>query len=131
MEELLFAVVQLLFEFLLEIAGEIVLDLLSRVTLEALRSEEPRYPIGTALGCLAFGALAGAVTLAVFPHPLVHRARIHGASLILTPLVSGAVMSGLGALLRKRGKRVVQIESFPYAFAFALGMALVRFLFTV
>jgi hypothetical protein len=71
------------------------------------------------------------VTLAVFPHPLVHRARIHGASLILTPLVTGAVMSGLGALLRKRGKRVVQIESFPYAFAFALGMALVRFLFTV
>ncbi|HKR29930.1 MAG TPA: hypothetical protein VJT08_05610 [Terriglobales bacterium] len=129
MEDLLFALVELLLEFLLEFTGEIVLDLLSRMTLEALQSEEPRYPIGTAFGCFAFGALAGAITLAAFPHPLIHRSRIHGISLILSPLITGAVMSGLGALLRKRGKRVVQIESFPYAFAFAFGMALIRLFF--
>ncbi len=129
MEDLLFALVELLLEFLLEFAGEIVLDLVSRMALEALQSEEPRYPFGTAFGCFGFGALAGAITLAAFPHPLIHRSRIHGISLILSPLITGAVMSGLGALLRKRGKRVVQIESFPYAFAFAFGMALIRLFF--
>jgi hypothetical protein len=129
MEELLFALVELLLEFLLEFAGEIALDLLSRMALEALQSEKPRYPVGTAVGCFGFGALAGAITLTAFPHPLVHRSRIHGISLILSPLITGSVMSGLGALLRKRGKRVVQIESFPYAFAFAFGMALIRLFF--
>jgi hypothetical protein len=38
-------------------------------------------------------------------------------------------MSLTGFLLRQRGKTVVQIESFSYGFAFAFGMALVRFLF--
>jgi hypothetical protein len=37
-------------------------------------------------------------------------------------------MSGVGELLRRQGKKVVQIESFPDAFAFAFGMALVCFL---
>ncbi len=38
-------------------------------------------------------------------------------------------MSLIGSTLRNRDKRVVQIESFGYGFAFAFGMALVRFFF--
>ena len=73
------------------------------------------------------GAFAGAGTVVFFPDPLFHpSSKVHGVSLIISPVVTGAGMSALGASNRRRGKRVVQIESFPYAFAFAFGMALVR-----
>ena len=38
-------------------------------------------------------------------------------------------MSWIGSILQGRGKKVVQIESFRYGFAFAFGMALIRFFF--
>ena len=38
-------------------------------------------------------------------------------------------MSVVGSVLRGRGKRSIPIETFWYGFAFALGMALIRFLF--
>jgi hypothetical protein len=62
----------------------------------------------------------------MFPHPFFPRSQFHGVSLIISPVAAGLAMSGFGAILRSRGKRVVQVESFPYAFAFAFGMALVR-----
>jgi hypothetical protein len=128
MDEFLFALLQLLFEVLLEFAGEIVVDLLSRSAAEVLKPEEPPHPIGSLLSCALYGAIGGAVSLVVLPHPLFPPL-IHGLSLIVSPVLTGTAMSGIGTLLRRRGKRVVQIESFRYAFAFALGMALVRFLF--
>jgi hypothetical protein len=39
------------------------------------------------------------------------------------------MMWATGAVLRRRGKRVTRMESFGYGFAFALGMALMRFFF--
>lgn len=65
----------------------------------------------------------------IFPHPLFHPSKIHGVSLIISPVLTGFGMSAFGALLRRRGKKVVQIESFPYAFAFAFGMAVVRLVY--
>jgi len=129
MDDLLFALVELVLQVLLEFAAEIVMDLLSRAAAEVFRPEEPSYQIGTWFACAVYGALAGAVSLGVLPHPLFHHSKIRGVSLIVSPTITGAVMSGIGAMLKRRGKRVVRIESFPYAFAFAFGMALVRFLF--
>ena len=128
MDELLLALVELFLNVLLEFAGEIVLDLLSRSAAEMLKPDEPPHPIGSLLACATYGALGGAISLAVLPQPLF-RPVIHGLSLIVSPVLTGTAMSGIGMLLRKRGKRVVQIESFRYAFAFAFAMALVRFLF--
>jgi hypothetical protein len=48
---------------------------------------------------------------------------------LVNPLIAGVVMSLIGSMLRKRDKRVVQIESFGYGFAFAFGMAVLRFFF--
>jgi hypothetical protein len=76
------------------------------------------------------GVLVGAASIVMLPHPLFHRSKFHGISLVLSPIAAGTAMSALGAMLRKRGKQVVQIESFPYAFAFAFGMALVRLFWT-
>jgi hypothetical protein len=49
----------------------------------------------------------------VFPHPLFGSSKFHGISLVIAPVTTGFVMSRFGAFLRKRGKRVVQVEMFP------------------
>jgi hypothetical protein len=54
---------------------------------------------------------------------------MHGVSLILSPMLAGLAMSQFGRLLRNRGARTIQIESFVYGFAFALAMAVIRFAF--
>ena len=54
---------------------------------------------------------------------------LHRISLLVSRILTGAIMSLVGSTLRRTGKRVVQIETFWFGFAFALGMALVRFLF--
>lgn len=100
--------------------------MLSRAALEVFQPAGPPHPIRSAFAWGLLGVAVGAMTVAIFPHPLFHGSRFHGVSLIISPILAGVVMSTIGAALRRRGKRVVQIESFPYAFAFAFGMALVR-----
>ena len=124
--ELLFAFLDLFLNVLLEFAGEVLIDLLSRGAADAFGPHEPPHRVLTFLGCGFWGGLAGGASLLVFPHPLFHPSKIHGVSLIVSPVLTGLIMSGIGVMLRRRGKRVVQIESFPFAFAFAFGMALVR-----
>jgi|SRR5258708_3377038 hypothetical protein len=126
MDEILIQLVQLFFEVLLEFAGEALLDLLSRAAGDVFKPEDPPHRVRTFFACGFLGALAGAGSLVIFPHPLFHPSKFHGISLIVSPVVTGLGMSAVGAMLRRHGKRVVQIESFPYAFAFAFGMALVR-----
>lgn len=129
MDELLLAVLEALLEFFLEMAGELLLDLLTRAGVAIFKSEPPVHRVGTLFACFFYGLLAGAVSLSVLRHPVFHPSRVHGVSLIVSPVLTGTVMSGIGTLLRRCGKQIIQIESFPYAFAFALGMALIRFLF--
>ena len=137
MDELLAAILGAMFEFLLEAFLELiaaaVLDLATRASLgvfkgiaEAIKGNRVLTSIIYAL----LGALAGALSLLVLPHPLIHRQHptpFHGISLIISPLFAGVVLSLVGNLLRRLGKRVTPLETFGYGFAFALGMAVVRF----
>jgi hypothetical protein len=126
MDEFLIALAEFLFETLLEVAGGALLDLLSRTAAEVFELAEPPNPILTGLVCGFLGAAVGALSLAILPHPLFHRTRFHGISLIISPFAAGMAMSAVGAMHRRRGKSVVQIENFPYAFTLALCMAMVR-----
>ena len=85
-------------------------------------------PVLAALGYVMLGMARGGVSVFLFPHPLIHPSRIHGISLLVSPVLTGLVMSRIGAALRRYGKHPTQIESFEYGFAFAFGMALVRYL---
>jgi hypothetical protein len=126
LSQLLLALAELLFEALLEFGGGALLDLLSRTAAEVFEPAEPPNTILTGLVCGFMGAAVGALSLVILPHPLFHRTRFHGISLIISPFAAGMAMSAVGAMHRRRGKSVVQIENFPYAFTFALCMALVR-----
>ena len=130
------AIAEVLFEVFLQLIAEAVLDLASRALLglftglaEALKGNR----VLTGLMYALLGALAGALSLLVLPHPVIHRehpSRFHGISLLISPILTGLVLSSVGGVMRRRGMKVTPVETFGYGFAFALGMALIRFLFS-
>ena len=132
MEELiagiLAAIFEVLFEAVLEIACEALASLLTRAIGSFFKAVSALNPIAMAFGLGMLGALAGFLSVAIYPHPFVHPSRFHGISVILSPLITGIVMSQFGRLRRARARRVMPLESFGYGFAFAFAMALVRFL---
>ena len=115
-------------EFLIELAGEATFSLLLLQTREVFVVSREVNPVLAALGYVLLGMATGGVSVFLFPHPLIHPSRIHGISLLVSPVLTGLVMSRIGAALRRYGKHPTQIESFGYGFAFAFGMALVRYL---
>lgn len=129
MEDLLTAILGAISELVLEMAGELILDLVLRSLGGLVGSLLESVPFVTGIGVVFLGIASGTISLHFFPHPLVHPAGIHGISLIISPLIAGSVMSLAGQFLRGRGKRTVQVETFGYGFAFAFSMAAVRLLF--
>jgi hypothetical protein len=109
--------------------GAALLDIASRALAKVFDEKLPSPAVASFFGYGLLGVLVGAYSVIIFPHPLVHPSRIHGISLLVSPLIAGFVMSLIGSVLRKRDKNVVRIESFTYGFAFAFGMAAVRFFF--
>lgn len=125
--EILFEVV---FEVVLQIVGEVLFELGLRSVSEPFVRREARNPILAFIGYAIAGAGVGGLSLLVFPQTLVRSVGFRGASLIASPLLAGAAMSGLGWLRRRQGKRLLRLDKFAYGAIFAFGMALVRFLFT-
>jgi|ERR1700729_1391062 predicted PurR-regulated permease PerM len=128
---------ELLLEMLLELVGEFLLELFFAAVLDlALRAiakifETFRFanPVLASASYVLLGALAGGLSLLVFPHPLVHPSRLHGINLLVSPIATGLAMSQVGSMLSLQGKGVTRIESFGYGFGFAFGIALTRYLF--
>lgn len=129
--ELLLAFGELFLEVLFEFAGEALLDLALRAIAEVFETARFTSPVLASVGYTLLGASTGGLSLFIFPHPLVHPSRLHGINLLVSPIVTGLVMSLIGSILSRQGKKVVQIESFGYGFAFAFGMALIRYFFVV
>jgi hypothetical protein len=129
------AIAELFLETFLEVIAATVVDLASRALLGLLAGlaeavKDNRFLTGFTYALL--GMLAGTLSLLVLPHTLIHREppiRFHGISLIISPIIAGLVLSLFGAFMRRWGKKATPIETFSYGFAFALGMALIRFFF--
>jgi hypothetical protein len=129
-EDLLLGLLEFLAELVLELAGEALLDLMLRGLLRlAGKLFEIENPVASGFVYMGLGAMAGWGSVILFPHPLVRPSRVHGISLLIAPLGTGLLMSAAGHALRSGGKRTIRIESFWLGFTFALGMALVRFIF--
>jgi hypothetical protein len=128
--EILLGIAEILVEALLEFGAAAVSDLIMRAVVRAFPKSHPR-PGLAALAYAVLGALAGALSLFIIPHPLVRPSKFHGVSVVVSPVVTGVLMAMVGYWVRQRGKKITQIESFVYGFCFAVGMALVRFFFVV
>ena len=125
MEEILF----IIFQFL----GEILLQLLFEVLLEAgfhsMASSFKRRPnpVLASIGYFLWGAIAGGLSLLLFPTSFITTQYLKITNLIATPIILGLVMVAIGRLRHKQGKELVRLDKFIYAFLFALAMSLVRF----
>ena len=84
-------------------------------------------PTHAAVGYTLFGAIAGGLSLLVFPAHLVKGKTLRMVNLVATPVAVGFVMSAVGLWRAKRGQTVLRIDRFFYGFLFALSLALVRF----
>jgi hypothetical protein len=133
MLELLVGLLEILLELLLEAAFEFAAESLGALILRGVSAvfdtSEFKNPVLGAVGYVFLGGVAGGLSLLVFPHPLVHRSRVPGLSVFVSPILAGLGMSLVGSALRQRNRKPMQIESFGYGFGFAFGMALVRFFF--
>jgi hypothetical protein len=132
MEELLGAILAGLAEFLFELLFELFVEAMVALVLRSLRnlfSDATLNPILAYVFYLSLGCAFGGASLLLFPHPIFHPSRLHGISLLVSPIVTGLVMAQVGALLRRKGKESVQIESFGYGFTFALGLAIIRLIY--
>jgi hypothetical protein len=133
MLELLFAILELFLEIFFEAAFEFGAESIGALVWRGLAAvfdtSEFKNPLLAAFGYVFLGGVAGGLSLLFFPHSLVHRSRVPGLSVVISPVLAGLGMSLVGSTLRKRNKKAMQIESFGYGFAFAFGMALVRFFF--
>ena len=145
MEDLLGFILEFVLEVLIQVIFEAGVDAASR----AYRPNAPhpakahrgfrvapfiRYTLGgtnppwTILKFTLYGLGSGFLSLLLFPHPLAHPSKFHGVSLLISPVITGLVMAGIGGVVRRRGKTPVQIESFAYGCTFAFAFALIRLL---
>jgi hypothetical protein len=118
-----------LLEALFEFVAAALADVILRSVGEFFAPAETQNSLLATIAYGVFGLALGGLSLIFFPHRLARPSKINGASLVISPVITGALLSWTGALLRKRGKKAMQIESFGYGFVFALGTALIRFFF--
>jgi len=132
MDELLMHLIagifQLIGEFLVEAFGEAFLDLLLRGLQNAISSALGEVLVAPIV-LLVLGLILGSISLLIFPVHFVRAVRLHGISLLVTPVMAGAVMGLVGAGLRAQDRKVVRLEGFSCGFALAFGMALIRLLY--
>jgi hypothetical protein len=134
--EILFEILfQIFFEFILEIVAEVLMELGLHSIGQVFHGRRTRNPVFAFIGYALLGVIVGALSLLIFPRPLMRSAsfrgiNLHGIGLLISPVLAGLVMSAIGSLRRKRGMSVIRLDSFGYGFIFAFGMALIRFLFT-
>lgn len=130
MDELIGAILggllELVAEFLLELALGALAGLLSRLVRRFTVTVRRGNPVLTTLVFILVGVAFGFLSAWMFPHPLVHPSKFHGISLLISPMLTGFAMAWMGRVWRRRGRSSVRIESFGYGFTFALAMSLVR-----
>jgi hypothetical protein len=133
MDDFLGFILELLFEALIEIAFSGGVDLASRgrrrlrIGPLVRRTLSKANPPLTILKFALWGIGLGVLSALIFPHALIRSSNLHGISLLISPIITGTVMGGIGRIVRQRGRTPVRIESFAYGFTFAFAMALIRY----
>lgn len=127
MEELGVFLLQFVFEFLGQWLLEVLWELGSS-SYKATHGRPNHHPLIAAIGYFLVGAALGAASLLIWADRFFEPGAIPGLSLLLSPLGAGVAMHAWGAYRRTRGHVTTNLATFLGGAAFALGTALVRFL---
>lgn len=117
-------------DFLLTAAGELSIELLFRTIRAPFDDREDRNPVFAGMGYALFGLVVGGVSLLIFPNSFARSKSLPGISLLVTPVLCGLLMAGVGWWREQHGQKRIRLDSFLYGYIFALSMAVVRFLYT-
>jgi len=129
MDALLEFLFNLLGELLLQIVGQILFELGIHAVGQVFEDRKCRNPWFAGIGNCILGVLAGFLSLLIFHHSLAKHETFRLANLIITPIAAGSLMWLIGYWRTKRDRKTISLESFWQGFIFALGMALVRFIY--
>lgn len=123
-------VLEVIFQFLGEILIQIIAEILAELGFRSLSStfKRPSNPVLSAIGFILLGAIAGGVSLLIFPTSPISNPDLRKINLFVTPTIAGIVMMTIGKIRDKKGQDLVRLDRFGYAFAFAFSMGLVRFI---
>jgi hypothetical protein len=124
--------IEIILELVLTTTGELLLQLVVEILFEfgfdsmgeSLRRRRRAHPALALGGAALMGALVGLVTSLVWPTRLFQPGPLPGASLLISPLVTGLVMDRYGRWRKGKGS---YLATFWGGALFAFGMALVRF----
>jgi hypothetical protein len=121
---------EIIFQFVAEILLQACFELLAELGFHSLAEtfRKPRNPVLSTIGFILWGAIAGAVSLLIFPTSPISDPMLRQINLVATPVAVGLVMTMIGRSRQKRGQSTVRLDQFGYAFTFAFAMALVRFI---
>ena len=128
---------EIIFEFIFSIFGEILLQLLAEICVElglhgvaeTIRRKNERNAYLAFIGYGILGGVVGAISLFIFPDLLLDN-RLHAVgNLIVTPIIAGLVLAYIGRVKTRRGKSTIRLDSFLFGFIFAFTMALTRYSF--
>lgn len=125
----LLAVIEVVIEVVVEIVMQVVAELLVELGVRGFGklSERRSNPIVAGIGYALLGAGLGGASVWLWPQALMSD-ELRVVQLVLGPLLAGAMMAGIGALMRRRGKQAIRLESFLYGWLLAFSLSLVRFL---
>jgi hypothetical protein len=124
------AILEIFWQVCGEFALQLLFEALGEAALHSLKRKERKAqgPIANSLGFLVLGAIAGGLSLLVFPHSPIRNPYLRLLNLVLTPLAIGGTMALLGRWRNRRGHDLVKLDSFAYATVFALAMGGIRYL---
>ena len=80
------------------------------------------------IGYAVWGAIAGAISLWIFPTAFIANYTLKVINLAITPVVVAGLMTLVGFLRKKNGRELIRLDHFGYAFVFAFAMSAIRLL---
>jgi len=125
--ELIIILLQFLAEFFLQLIFELFGDVVVNAYLRRRKTPAPDWAV--VAGAAILGALAGWLSLLVFPQPYLAHEALRIANLALTPIAIGGIMVQVGRRKARKGQEPSRLETFLGGALFAFVMAGVRFLF--
>jgi hypothetical protein len=87
------------------------------------------HPSSVAVILVMGGAIAGGITTLLVPYRVLDTPHLRGASLVLSPLITGIVMKAYGSRRERQGLKPSYVATFWGGALFAFAMAAVRFTF--
>jgi hypothetical protein len=131
--ELLLELAALVGQFLLEILLQLLFEILAEFGLrsvrEAMRPSTPPQPLLGLAGYIVLGGLLGGVSVWLFPHKFAVPIWLQVANLVVSPVVMGLVMVGVGRWRASRNQQAILLHKFWFGLVLAMIFALVRFRF--